>query len=150
MEKSTQRPITVARLRSKPTRDGRARRIGGTGVIVRGPGVRRTQGQSTRSSKTAAPGLPREVNLSMATLCSAGVPSTSNASSMSRHTVSAAPLTKSLAFVPSRFPSGDSFAMSLTLEVRLSRLLDMYVTYGAQPRLASLGLCKVVSRCSPQ
>ena len=83
MEKSTQRPITVARLRSKPTRDGRARRIGGTGVIVRGPGVRRTQGQSTRSSKTAAPGLPREVNLSMATLCSAGVPSTSNASSMS-------------------------------------------------------------------
>ncbi len=81
MEKSTQRPITVARLRSKPTRDGRARRIGGTGVIVRGPGVRRTQGQSTRSSKTAAPGLPREVNLSMATLCSAGVPSTSNASS---------------------------------------------------------------------
>ena len=99
MEKSTQRPITVARLRSKPTRDGRARRIGGTGVIVRGPGVRRTQGQSTRSSKTAAPGLPREVNLSMATLCSAGVPSTSNASSMSRHTVSAIPLTKSLAFV---------------------------------------------------
>ena len=70
MEKSTQRPITVARLRSKPTRDGRARRIGGTGVIVRGPGVRRTQGQSTRSLKTAAPGLPREVNLSMATLCS--------------------------------------------------------------------------------
>ena len=67
----------------------------------------------------------------MATLCSGGVPSTSNASSMSRHTVSAAPLTKSLAFVPSRFPSGDSFAMSLTLEVRLSRLLDMYVTYGA-------------------
>ena len=59
MEKSTQRPITVARLRSKPTRDGRARRIGGTGAIVRGPGVRRTQGQSTRSSKTAAPGLPR-------------------------------------------------------------------------------------------
>ena len=108
MEKSTQRPITVARLRSKPTRDGRARRIGGTGVIVRGPGVRRTQGQSTRSSKTAAPGLPREVNLSMATLCSAGVPSTSNASSMSRHTVSAIPLTKSLAFVPSRFSSGNS------------------------------------------
>ncbi len=127
MEKSTQRPITVARLRSKPTRDGRARRIGGTGVIVRGPGVRRTQGQSTRSSKTAAPGLPREVNLSMATLCSAGVPSTSNASSMSRHTVSAIPLTKSLAFVPSRFSSGNSFAMSLTLELRLSimMLLDM-------------------------
>ena len=120
MEKSTQRPITVARLRSKPTRDGRARRIGGTGVIVRGPGVRRTQGQSTRSSKTAAPGLPREVNLSMATLCSAGVPSTSNASSMSRHTVSAIPLTKSLAFVPSRLFSGNSFAMSLTLELRLS------------------------------
>ena len=77
--------------------------------------------------KTAAPGLPREVNLSMATLCSAGVPSTSNASSMSRHTVSAIPLTKSLAFVPSRFSSGNSFPMSLTLELRpgLSRLLDM-------------------------
>ena len=51
MEKSTQRPITVARLRSKPTRDGRARRIGGTGVIVRGPGVRRTQGQHSRPSR---------------------------------------------------------------------------------------------------
>ena len=37
MEKSTQRPITVARLRSKPTRDGRARRIGGTGVITGSP-----------------------------------------------------------------------------------------------------------------
>ena len=57
-----------------------------------------------------------------------GVPSsTSNASSMSRHTVSAIPLTKSLAFVPSRFSSGNSFAMSLTLELRLSimMLLDM-------------------------
>ena len=62
MEKSTQRPITVARLRSKPTRDGRARRIGGTGVIVRGPGVRRTQGQSTiprgPASSSACYGVP--------------------------------------------------------------------------------------------
>ena len=42
-EKSTRRP-TVAPLRSKPTRDGCARRIGDTGVIVRGPGARRIQG----------------------------------------------------------------------------------------------------------
>ena len=59
MEKSTQRPITVARLRSKPTRDGRARRVRGISVIVRGPGARPIQGRSMRGSTLAAPDLPR-------------------------------------------------------------------------------------------
>ena len=48
------------------------------------------------------------VDASMATLCSAGVPSTSNASLISRHFVSAVPFTKSAAFVPSRFSSANS------------------------------------------
>ena len=58
------------------------------------------------------------------------VPSTSNASLISRHFVSAVPFTKSAAFVPSRFSSANSFDMSLTLDLWLSRLLDMSVTYG--------------------
>lgn len=46
-------------LRSKPTRDGRARRVRGISVIVRGPGARPIQGRSMRGSTLAAPDLPR-------------------------------------------------------------------------------------------